>query len=960
MQICKQCGHENDDQAVFCTNPNCGTFLQWTADDEAGTRIEGASAASTPVGQADLPRGPRRRPPVEGSPQPRPVPVAGQPTDVPPDTRSTAPAEPSAPPEAVEASARDTESAPAERPPGPEAAEAVQAEPPEAGPPAVPDGTIDLTGQEAPAPSTAEPPSPFAAEPPSSPEPPAFEPPDSEPPPSVESTGPRPARPGAPRSPLSPSPTLASGEGEDATAQSRITRARFLAARPGESRSAPQQTLVMEERPSAGVTVSISPTECNVAPGESASCEILVRNTGTVVDQFTLQVEGDAAVWAVVEPPALNLYPGSEPGVSTLRFFPPRSPQTASGPARFALRATSREDPSVSATARGVLNVAPYYDLAAELMPQTSQGRRRAEHRFLVNNQGNTRMRAAVNATDPDNLLRFNVTPSTLSADPGTDASATLQVRPQKLMYLGNTLVRPFEVTGVSEGAPALRAQGQFQQVAFIPRWVPRVALLVLPFLVALIAYLVLTANVPAVAGQTTDQASALLTKAGFKPQAATFADNATVPIGHVISTSPSGGRHRKHSPVGMLLSSGIPLPNLGGQDAAAARSALESKGLVVDTQQVTNKAPMGQVIGTTPPNGSVSKGDHVALLISTGIPTLMASPNSVTMPGQAVNSTSAPLAVTIANGGTGPLTVSSVALGGANATDFAIANNGCMGASVAPQGSCPVQLTFTPTAAGARNAVLTIASNAPEAPPVTLSGTGLVSDIGLGATAINFGDQKVGTQSPAQTIAVTNKGTAPMKMGATTAIGTNANEFALTDGCKDNTVAPGAGCSIGVVFMPAGAGARSAKLTVANDSGLSQNVTLSGNGTAPMVITVPNPATGLTFTEANKPQEITIINQGTAPLALGQVTVVGVPPEVGRRFQAVPACGGQLPPNGGSCKVAVTYIPAGLTDTLTCAKAALVISDELGQQKIPMVWKSADPIVCNLTDILSSLGNSP
>src|SRR5438874_2416689 len=319
MQICKQCGHENDDQAVFCANPNCGTFLQWTADDEAGTRIEGASAASTPVAQNDVPRGPRRRPPVEGSPPPRPAPVAGQPTDVPPDAGSTVPAEP---------------------------------------------------------------------------------------PPSLASTGPRPTRPGAPRSPLSPSPTLASGEGEDATAQSRTTRARFLAARPGESRSAPQQTLVMEERPSAGVTVSTSPTECNVAPGESASCEILVRNTGTVVDQFTLQVEGDAAVWAVVEPPALNLYPGSEPGVSTLRFFPPRSPQTASGPARFALRATSREDPSVSATARGVLNVAPYYDLAAELVPHTSQGRRRAEHRFLVNNQGNTRMRAAVNATDPDNVRR--------------------------------------------------------------------------------------------------------------------------------------------------------------------------------------------------------------------------------------------------------------------------------------------------------------------------------------------------------------------------------------------------------------------------------------------------------------------------------------------------------------------------------------------------------------------------
>jgi hypothetical protein len=49
------------------------------------------------------------------------------------------------------------------------------------------------------------------------------------------------------------------------------------------------------------------------------------------------------------------------------------------------------------------------------------------------------------------------------------------------------------------------------------------------------------------------------------------------------------------------------------------------------------------------------------------------------------------------------------------------------MGAIVAPMASCAVQLTFTPTAAGARNAVLTIASNAPQVPPVTLLGTGLL-----------------------------------------------------------------------------------------------------------------------------------------------------------------------------------------------------------------------------------------
>jgi hypothetical protein len=448
------------------------------------------------------------------------------------------------------------------------------------------------------------------------------------------------------------------------------------------------------------------------------------------------------------------------------------------------------------------------------------------------------------------------------------------------------------------------------------------------------------------------------LTKSGFKPLAAVSQPDDTVHIGDVVSTSPSGGRHRKHSPVGVVLSSGIPLPNLAGQDEAAGRAALEGKGLIVDEQQVTNAAPMGKVVGTAPPNGSVSKGDHVGLLISTGTPTLMASPNSVTMPGQAVNSTTPPQALSIANSGTGPLTVSSIALGGPNAADFAIANNGCMGTSVAPNGSCAVQITFTPTAAGARNAVLTIASNAPQAPPVTLSGSGLVSDIGVGATAINFGDQKVGTQSQAQTVAVTNKGSAPIKMGATTVIGTNAKEFSLTDGCNNNTVGPGAGCSIGVVFAPAGTGARSAKLLVANDSGLSQNVTLAGNGTAPFVVTVPDPVAGLTFTTANKPQDVQIINQGTAPLVLGQVTIVGVNNEVGRSdFKAVPDCGGQLAPNGGACKITVTFSPVGLTSTLTCLQAALVISDELGQQKIPMFWAtSLDPRLCGLTGILSSL----
>jgi hypothetical protein len=58
---------------------------------------------------------------------------------------------------------------------------------------------------------------------------------------------------------------------------------------------------------------------------------------------------------------------------------------------------------------------------------------------------------------------------------------------------------------------------------------------------------------------------------------------------------------------------------------------------------------------------------------------------------------------------------------------------------------------------------------------------------------------------------------------------------------------------------------------------------------------------------------------------------------------------------------VAVSFIPSGLTDNLKCAVAALVISDELGDQKLPLVWTSpVSPVVCNLTDILNKLEPSP
>ena len=86
---------------------------------------------------------------------------------------------------------------------------------------------------------------------------------------------------------------------------------------------------------------------------------------------------------------------------------------------------------------------------------------------------------------------------------------------------------------------------------------------------------------------------------------------------------------------------------------------------------------------------------------------------------------TSASQTFALANAGNAALAISSVSLGGANASVFAIASNTC-GTSLAASSSCTISITFTPTAVGSATATLSVADNASGSPQTSsLTGTG-------------------------------------------------------------------------------------------------------------------------------------------------------------------------------------------------------------------------------------------
>jgi hypothetical protein len=121
-------------------------------------------------------------------------------------------------------------------------------------------------------------------------------------------------------------------------------------------------------------------------------------------------------------------------------------------------------------------------------------------------------------------------------------------------------------------------------------------------------------------------------------------------------------------------------------------------------------------------------------------------SPTAVNFNSIVLGKTSSAQSVTLANPGTAALTISGVTISGAASGDFSLQNQ--CGASLDPGASCTMNVTFTPSAAGTRNAVLTLTTNATgSAPSVALSGAG--ADFFLSAST---GSATTATVAPGQT----------------------------------------------------------------------------------------------------------------------------------------------------------------------------------------------------------------
>ncbi|TDV46171.1 hypothetical protein [Actinophytocola oryzae] len=234
-----------------------------------------------------------------------------------------------------------------------------------------------------------------------------------------------------------------------------------------------------------GATTSLASRQLSVTPGQSIEAKILVRNNGTLVDQFTLDIVGDSREWTEVEPRVMNLMPGAD-GEATVRFTPPRNSSVPAGQVPFGVRVLSREDPQNSSVAEGVVDVEPFMDLQLELSPKTSKCRTRAVHEIVVDNSGNYPIPVEVITNDPEEQLKLTLDHSSLVVQPGTSAFLKLKAKPHDRFMRGQDKRLPFGVTATSGELPPINAEGTVVQQQLLPKWLLPVAVAALAAAVVL------------------------------------------------------------------------------------------------------------------------------------------------------------------------------------------------------------------------------------------------------------------------------------------------------------------------------------------------------------------------------------------------------------------------------------------------------------------------------------------
>ena len=340
-----------------------------------------------------------------------------------------------------------------------------------------------------------------------------------------------------------------------------------------------------------------------------------------------------------------------------------------------------------------------------------------------------------------------------------------------------------------------------------------------------------------------------------------------------------------------------------------------------------------GPVSGTIQYNDSATGAPHIITVKATGIADQVAlSQTNIDFGSWAIGTQSLPVTVYYVNDTSATVTISTIV--SSAPPEFVLNPNNCYaGRAVAAASSCSFTVYFNPTGANTQSGNITI-TDSTGTETVTLNGTGL-NPFPIATpfpTRLTFPSENISTTSAAQTVTITNTGTAVLAF-STVGISQSGSDFQISsDGCTGADLSPGQNCAIYITFGPTTTGSKSGTLqitdTASAPNGGTINIPLNGTATGPEPTANASPGS-LSFSPTNTgststSQTVTVTNTGTANLTFTSITVSANFTKTADTCSAA-VVGFTAPSN--TCSVSVAFAPTigGVIDgSLTFSDNAL------------------------------------
>ena len=283
------------------------------------------------------------------------------------------------------------------------------------------------------------------------------------------------------------------------------------------------------------------------------------------------------------------------------------------------------------------------------------------------------------------------------------------------------------------------------------------------------------------------------------------------------------------------------------------------------------------------------------------------------------VGETSPPHTFTLTNASDEASGTLAVSLGGPDRSDFAVTRDGCSGLSIAPGGTCTMDVVFAPTHSGALMGLLQVQESTGASVYAALSGTALsrVADVAISPMSQDFGTVLVGCPGVSQVFTVTSTGSTATGPLVVALSGTDAPSFELVrDDCAAG-LAVGASCEVEVRFSPTVAGSRVASLDV-HVAGRTVAAMLTGTAVGdcrPPPVLEPSlrdfgPTTVGMRSEATR---FALRNTGGAPTSVVTTAIAGANPSDFAIELATSTCEGAVLAPASTCVIDVVFTPTAV-----------------------------------------------